>query len=87
MSRFPKPSEGSWTEHYSELGTARVSYEDCLSPEFYALERGSCIARMIDGSVDMRRNDVLTSTEIDDRWILTCQAVPTTLTVRVVYEL
>ena len=41
MSRFPKPSEGSWTEHYPELGTAPVSYEDCVSAEFYELERAA----------------------------------------------
>ena len=37
--RFPKPAEGSWTEHYPQLGTKPVSYEDSISPEFYALER------------------------------------------------
>jgi phenylpropionate dioxygenase-like ring-hydroxylating dioxygenase large terminal subunit len=39
MPRFPKPAEGSWTEHYPELGTAPVSYEDSISPEFYERER------------------------------------------------
>ena len=39
MARFPKPAEGSWTEHYPELGTGPVSYEDSISPEFYELER------------------------------------------------
>ena len=34
-----KPSEGSWTEHYPELGTGLVSYQDSTSPEFYELER------------------------------------------------
>jgi ferredoxin len=47
---------------------------------------GTCIARVIDGRVEMHRNEVLTSAEIDDGWILTCQTVPTTPTVRVVYE-
>ena len=32
MARFPKPAEGSWTEHYPELGTEPVSYEDSISP-------------------------------------------------------
>ena len=36
--------------------------------------------------VAMHRNEVLTAAEVDDGWILTCQAVPTTPTVRVVYE-
>ena len=39
MSLPVKPSEGSWTEHYPELGTGMVSYEDSTSPEFYELER------------------------------------------------
>ena len=39
MARFPKPPEGSWTQHYPELGTGLVSYEDSISPEFYELER------------------------------------------------
>ena len=25
MPRFPKPPEGSWTQHYPELGTEPVS--------------------------------------------------------------
>jgi Rieske 2Fe-2S family protein len=45
MNRFPKPSEGSWTEHYPELGTAPVSYADCVSPEFYELEREAIYKR------------------------------------------
>lgn len=39
MALFPKPPEGSWTEHYPDVGTADVSYEDCISPEFYEAER------------------------------------------------
>ena len=38
MPRHPKPPEGSWTQHYKELGTEPVSYEDSISPEFYELE-------------------------------------------------
>ncbi len=45
MSRWPKPAEGSWTEHYPELGTAPVSYEDSISPEFYELEREAIFKR------------------------------------------
>ncbi len=39
MSTFPRPSEGTWTEHYPELGTGAVSFEDSISPQFYELER------------------------------------------------
>jgi glycine betaine catabolism A len=45
MPRFPKPPEGSWTEHYPELGTAPVSYEDSTSPEFYERERRAIFKR------------------------------------------
>src|SRR5215813_4966914 len=38
MGRFPKPPEGSWTEHYPELGTGPISFDDCVAPEFYELE-------------------------------------------------
>jgi phenylpropionate dioxygenase-like ring-hydroxylating dioxygenase large terminal subunit len=39
MAHFTKPAEGSWTEHYPELGTGPVNYEDSISPEHYELER------------------------------------------------
>ena len=45
MPHFPKPAEGSWTEHYPELGTGPVSYEDSISPEFFELEREAIFAR------------------------------------------
>jgi nitrite reductase/ring-hydroxylating ferredoxin subunit len=45
MARFPKPPEGSWTEHYPQLGTAPMSYEDSVSPEFYELEREAVFKR------------------------------------------
>ena len=45
MSQIVKPAEGSWTEHYPELGTGLVSYEDSISPEFYELEREAIFKR------------------------------------------
>jgi len=45
MAHFEKPAEGSWTEHYPELGTGPVSYEDSISPEYYELERKAIFAR------------------------------------------
>jgi phenylpropionate dioxygenase-like ring-hydroxylating dioxygenase large terminal subunit len=39
MPLFTKPPEGSWTQHYPELGTAPVSYQDSISPEYYERER------------------------------------------------
>ncbi|MET0726786.1 MAG: aromatic ring-hydroxylating dioxygenase subunit alpha [Acidimicrobiales bacterium] len=45
MAQFPKPAEGSWTEHYPHVGTGLISYEDCISPEFYELERDAVFRR------------------------------------------
>ena len=39
MPKFDKPPEGSWTQHYPQLGTGPISYEDSISPEYYELER------------------------------------------------
>lgn len=45
MPHFPKPAEGSWTAHYPQLGTAPVSYEDSISPEYYERERSAIFSR------------------------------------------
>ncbi len=45
MAHFPKPAEGSWTEHYPELGTGPVDYEDSISPDFYELERKAIFSK------------------------------------------
>ncbi len=45
MPHFGKPSPGSWTEHYPDLGTGPVSYEDSISPEHYELERAAIFRR------------------------------------------
>ena len=47
MARYPKPAEGTWTEHYPHLGTEPVSYEDSISPEFYELERDAIFSRFV----------------------------------------
>ena len=44
-TNWPKPAEGSWTEHYPELGTGPISFRDSISPEFYALEREAVFKR------------------------------------------
>lgn len=44
MARFPKPPEGSWTQHY-ELGTGPVSYRDSISPDVYEKERAAIFRR------------------------------------------
>jgi nitrite reductase/ring-hydroxylating ferredoxin subunit len=45
MARWPKPPEGTWTEHYRDLGTGPISFEDSTSPEFYELEREAIFKR------------------------------------------
>ncbi len=58
-----------------------------MSPPF-SCESGSCatcMARLVEGAVTMHVNNALTADEVDEGWILTCQSVPTTPTVHVVY--
>jgi phenylpropionate dioxygenase-like ring-hydroxylating dioxygenase large terminal subunit len=45
MTIWPKPTAGSWTEHHAELGTGTVSFDDCVSEEFYSLERDAIFKR------------------------------------------
>lgn len=44
------------------------------------------MARLVEGTVTMRVNDVLTDEEVADGWILTCQSEPTSPAVRVDYD-
>jgi 3-ketosteroid 9alpha-monooxygenase subunit B len=46
----------------------------------------TCIAKLDEGEVKMRVNEVLTDEEIEDGYILTCQGVPASDTVKVTYE-
>ncbi len=47
---------------------------------------GTCMARLTEGCARMLNNDALEDDEVEDGWVLTCQALPTSRTVRVVYE-
>lgn len=67
------------------LQTAR---EMGMTPPF-SCESGSCatcMARLVEGSVRMRANNVLTDDEVAEGWVLTCQSEPTTPTVKIAYE-
>jgi 3-ketosteroid 9alpha-monooxygenase subunit B len=58
-----------------------------LSPPF-SCESGSCatcMARVIEGTVEMHVNNALADDELAEGWILTCQAVPTSPEVSVRY--
>ncbi|QLL07244.1 2Fe-2S iron-sulfur cluster binding domain-containing protein [Mycobacterium vicinigordonae] len=47
---------------------------------------GTCMARLTEGGARMINNDALDDDEVAQGWVLTCQSLPTTRTVRVVYE-
>ncbi|KGI69163.1 ferredoxin--NADP reductase [Mycolicibacterium rufum] len=55
----------------------------------YSCETGSCgtcMARVDVGSARMLNNDALDDDEVAEGWVLTCQALPTSREVHVVYE-
>ncbi len=47
---------------------------------------GTCMARIVAGSARMLNNDALDDDEVAEGWVLTCQSLPTSQTVHVVYE-
>ena len=47
---------------------------------------GTCMARIVEGSARMNNNDALEYDEVAEGWTLTCQAVPTSRAVHVIYE-
>ena len=55
----------------------------------YSCETGSCgtcMARITEGNARMVNNDALEDDEVAEGYVLTCQALPTTPTVRVTYD-
>jgi ferredoxin-NADP reductase len=74
-------------EHHPGTTLLQTARELGMSPPS-SCESGNCatcMARLVEGSVSMYVNDVLTDDEVADGWVLTCQSVPTAATVRVVY--
>jgi ferredoxin len=59
-----------------------------LSPPFSceAGNCGTCMGKLIEGRATMRVNDALEEDEVDDGYILTCQAVPDTESISVTYD-
>jgi ferredoxin len=59
-----------------------------LSPPFSceAGNCGTCMGKLIEGRATMRVNDALDEDELDDGYILTCQAVPDTESISVTYD-
>ncbi len=75
------------TEHRPGTTLLQTARQLGLNPP-YSCEAGSCatcMARVVEGSVSMHVNDALTDDEVAEGWVLTCQSVPTSPTVRVVY--
>lgn len=67
------------------LQTARMAGLSAPS----SCETGSCatcMARITEGSARMLNNDALDEDEVNEGWVLTCQALPTSRTLRVEYE-
>jgi ferredoxin len=55
----------------------------------YSCETGSCgtcMALVTEGSARMVNNDALEDDEVDEGYVLTCQALPTSPTLRVTYD-
>ncbi|MGA5466876.1 2Fe-2S iron-sulfur cluster-binding protein [Mycobacterium sp. NPDC050041] len=47
---------------------------------------GTCMAKLTEGTATMRVNDALDDDEVEDGYVLTCQAVPDTAVVVVDYD-
>jgi ferredoxin-NADP reductase len=75
-------------DHHPGATILQTARQMGMSPP-YSCEAGdcaTCMARIVEGSVTMHANNALTDDEVADGWVLTCQSVPTTPSVRVVYE-
>jgi 3-ketosteroid 9alpha-monooxygenase subunit B len=75
------------TEHRAGTTILQVARQLGLSAPF-SCEAGNCatcMAKIVEGRAEMLANNALTDEEVDEGWVLTCQAVPATPVVRVVY--
>ena len=59
-----------------------------LSPPFSceAGNCGTCMGKLVEGKATMRINDALEEDEVEDGYILTCQAVPDTDSISFTYD-
>jgi 3-ketosteroid 9alpha-monooxygenase subunit B len=75
-------------DHHPGTTVLQMARQRGMTPP-YSCESGTCatcMAKLVEGSVKMHVNDVLTDDEVADGWVLTCQSVPTSASVHVVYE-
>jgi ferredoxin-NADP reductase len=76
------------TDHHPGTTILQAARQLGMSPPF-SCESGSCatcMAHLESGEVRMHVNNALTDDEVDEGWILTCQSVPTSSSVHVIYE-
>jgi ferredoxin-NADP reductase len=75
------------TDHRPGTTILQTARQLGMAPPF-SCESGSCatcMARLVEGSASMFVNNALTDDEVAEGWVLTCQAVPSSSTVHVVY--
>jgi 3-ketosteroid 9alpha-monooxygenase subunit B len=75
-------------DHHPGTTILQTARQVGMAPPF-SCESGSCatcMAKLVDGAVEMFVNNALTDDEVAEGWVLTCQSVPTTPSVHVVYE-
>lgn len=75
------------TDHRPGTTILQTARQLGMAPPF-SCESGSCatcMGRVVEGSATMHVNNALTDEEVADGWVLTCQAVPSSPFVHVVY--
>jgi 3-ketosteroid 9alpha-monooxygenase subunit B len=75
------------TEHHPGTTILQTARQMGMAPPF-SCESGSCatcMAKLVEGEVSMYVNNALTEDEVAAGWVLTCQSVPTSPSVRVLY--
>jgi ferredoxin-NADP reductase len=75
-------------DHRPGTTVLQMAREMGMAPPF-SCESGNCatcMAKLVEGDVTMYVNNALTDDEIADGWVLTCQALPASPSVRIVYE-
>lgn len=76
------------TRHHAGTTLLQTARQAGLQPPS-SCENGdcaTCMAKLVKGTAKMRANNALTDDEVDEGWILTCQAVPDGPSVHVIYE-
>jgi ferredoxin-NADP reductase len=79
--------ETKTADHHPGATVLQTARQLGMSPP-YSCEAGNCatcMAKLVEGEVKMNVNDALFEDEVAEGWILTCQSVPTTPTIHVVY--